>query len=31
MRRTRTNSTLYGEPTWHREQLCRIHQLGEAA
>jgi alkylation response protein AidB-like acyl-CoA dehydrogenase len=27
MRRTRTNSTLYGEPTWHREQLCEVHGL----
>jgi alkylation response protein AidB-like acyl-CoA dehydrogenase len=27
MRRTRTNSTLYGEPAWHRERLCEVHGL----
>ena len=27
MRRIRTNSVLYGEPTWHREQVCRVHGL----
>ncbi|HEY9556572.1 MAG TPA: acyl-CoA dehydrogenase family protein [Acidimicrobiales bacterium] len=28
MRRIQTNSVLYGTPTWHREQLCRVHGLG---
>ena len=28
MRRTRTNSSLYGEPAWHRERICRYHELG---
>jgi alkylation response protein AidB-like acyl-CoA dehydrogenase len=27
MRRTRTNSTLYGEPAWHRKRLCEVHGL----
>ena len=30
MRRTRTNSALYGEPAWHRERICRLHDLGES-
>ena len=29
MRRIQTNSALYGTPTWHREQVCRFHGLGE--
>lgn len=29
MRRTRTNSALYGEPTWHRERICTLYGLGE--
>ena len=29
MRRIQSNSALYGTPTWHREQLCRVHGLGE--
>ena len=29
MRRTRTNSALYGTPTWHRERLCSLYELGE--
>ncbi len=29
MRRIQSNSALYGTPTWHREQLCRFHRLGE--
>lgn len=28
MRRIRSNAALYGEPTWHRERLCRLHGLG---
>ncbi|HEY8546926.1 MAG TPA: acyl-CoA dehydrogenase, partial [Acidimicrobiales bacterium] len=28
LRRIRSNSALYGTPTWHREQLCRVHGLG---
>jgi alkylation response protein AidB-like acyl-CoA dehydrogenase len=27
MRRIQTNSVIYGEPTWHREQVCRVHGL----
>jgi len=27
MRRTRVNSALYGEPTWHRERLCAAQGL----
>jgi len=29
MRRIQSNSVLFGSPTWHREQLCRVHGLGE--
>ena len=29
MRRIQTNSALYGTPTWHREQVCRFHRLGQ--
>lgn len=29
MRRIQANSALYGTPTWHREQVCRFHSLGE--
>jgi alkylation response protein AidB-like acyl-CoA dehydrogenase len=28
MRRIESNSLLFGEPSWHREQLCRLHGLG---
>lgn len=28
LRRIQTNCALYGEPTWHRERVCRIHGLG---
>jgi alkylation response protein AidB-like acyl-CoA dehydrogenase len=31
MRRIRTNSALYGEPSWHRERVCAFHGLGEEA
>jgi alkylation response protein AidB-like acyl-CoA dehydrogenase len=31
LRRTQSNSALYGEPTWHRERLCAAFALGEAA
>ncbi len=31
MRRIQTNGALYGTATWHREQLCRYHRLGEDA
>ena len=31
MRRIQTNGVLYGTATWHREQLCRFHRLGEEA
>ena len=27
MRRTRSNTALFGEPTWHRELVCSIHGL----
>jgi alkylation response protein AidB-like acyl-CoA dehydrogenase len=26
LRRIRTNSALYGEPTFHRERICRFHE-----
>jgi alkylation response protein AidB-like acyl-CoA dehydrogenase len=29
MRRVRSNSALYGEPTWHRERVCAFHGLGD--
>lgn len=29
MRRIQSNSVLYGTPTWHREQVCRFHGLGQ--
>lgn len=28
LRRIRSNAALLGEPTWHREQLCRVHGMG---
>ena len=28
LRRIRSNSALFGEPTWHRERLCALHGLG---
>jgi len=31
LRRIRSNSALYGEPTWHRERVCAFHGLGEGA
>jgi alkylation response protein AidB-like acyl-CoA dehydrogenase len=31
LRRIQSNSALFGEPTWHREQLCRIHGVGVSA
>lgn len=31
MRRIQSNSVLYGTPSWHREQLCRVHGLGGAS
>ena len=31
MRRIRSDALLLGEPTWHREQLCRFHDLGARA
>lgn len=31
MRRIQTNSVLYGTPSWHREQVCRFHGLGQGA
>ena len=27
MRRTRVNSALYGEPTWHRSRLCAAYEI----
>ena len=30
LRRIRWNSGLYGEPTWHRERVCALHELGAA-
>ncbi len=29
LRRVRSNSALFGEPSWHRERVCAFHQLGE--
>jgi alkylation response protein AidB-like acyl-CoA dehydrogenase len=29
MRRIRSNASLFGEPSWHRERVCRFHGLGE--
>ncbi len=29
MRRVRSNSALYGEPTWHRERVCAAHDAAE--
>jgi alkylation response protein AidB-like acyl-CoA dehydrogenase len=29
LRRIRANSALYGEPSWHRERVCRLFGLGE--
>jgi alkylation response protein AidB-like acyl-CoA dehydrogenase len=31
LRRVRSNASLYGEPTWHRERVCRLHHLGEGS
>jgi alkylation response protein AidB-like acyl-CoA dehydrogenase len=31
MRRIRTNSALFGTPTWHRERVCTFHRLGATA
>jgi alkylation response protein AidB-like acyl-CoA dehydrogenase len=31
LRRVRSNSALYGEPSWHRERVCRFHGLAGAA
>jgi alkylation response protein AidB-like acyl-CoA dehydrogenase len=28
MRRIRSNASLFGEASWHRERVCRIHGLG---
>jgi alkylation response protein AidB-like acyl-CoA dehydrogenase len=30
LRRVRSNTLLYGEPSWHRERVCAFHRLGEA-
>jgi alkylation response protein AidB-like acyl-CoA dehydrogenase len=30
LRRVRSNSALYGEPTWHRDRVCAFHRLGVA-
>lgn len=31
MRRIQSNAVLLGGPSWHREQLCRLHGFGGAA
>ncbi|MGH9110733.1 MAG: acyl-CoA dehydrogenase family protein, partial [Acidimicrobiales bacterium] len=31
LRRIRSNALLFGEPSWHREQVCRFHRFGERA
>jgi alkylation response protein AidB-like acyl-CoA dehydrogenase len=28
LRRIESNAVLYGEPSWHREQVCTLHGLG---
>jgi alkylation response protein AidB-like acyl-CoA dehydrogenase len=28
LRRLQADRVLYGDPEWHRERICRIHQLG---
>jgi alkylation response protein AidB-like acyl-CoA dehydrogenase len=28
LRRLQTNRVLYGDPPWHHERICRIHELG---
>ena len=28
LRRLQADRVLYGDPAWHRERICRIHQLG---
>lgn len=30
LRRLQTDRVLYGDPTWHRERICRLHALGGA-
>ena len=27
LRRLTTDASLYGQPAWHRERICRIHGL----
>jgi alkylation response protein AidB-like acyl-CoA dehydrogenase len=27
LRRLTADASLYGEPAWHRERVCRIHEL----
>ena len=27
LRRIQSNASLYGDPTWHRERICRLHRL----
>jgi len=27
LRRLTTDAALHGDPTWHRERMCRIHEL----
>jgi alkylation response protein AidB-like acyl-CoA dehydrogenase len=31
LRRVRSNSALFGEPTWHRERVCAFYGLGDGA
>lgn len=31
LRRIRSDALLLGEPTWHREQVCRIYGMGDAS
>jgi alkylation response protein AidB-like acyl-CoA dehydrogenase len=31
LRRIQSNSALYGEASWHRERVCRFHELGASA
>ncbi len=27
LRRLTTDAALYGDPAWHRERVCRLHEL----
>jgi alkylation response protein AidB-like acyl-CoA dehydrogenase len=31
LRRIRSDAAMFGEPRWHREQLCQVHGMGIAS